>query len=169
MNTSRQSEGIPPWILVAANGDPTVYLWDPGSGALLETLKADYPIEQVLLSPDGRYLLAGSTGGILVWNLGTGSLERTLPQTLSGLAALALSPDGRLLASGTDYRAHQIKLWDLRSGEQLRTLGGQTWMVSVLLFGPGRGSVAQRYGQTLLSGGADGSIRIWGPADPAQP
>jgi hypothetical protein len=80
--------------------------------------------------------------GILVWNLGTGSLERTLPQTLSGLAALALSPDGRLLASGTDYRAHQIKLWDLRSGEQLRTLGGQTWMVSVLLFGPGRGSVA---------------------------
>jgi WD40 repeat protein len=169
MDTSRQSEGIPPWILVAANGDPTVYLWDPGSGALLETLKADYPIEQVLLSPDGRYLLAGSTGGILVWNLGTGSLERTLPQTLSGLAALALSPDGRLLASGTDYRAHQIKLWDLRSGEQLRTLGGQTWMVSVLLFGPGRGSVAQRYGQTLLSGGADGSIRIWGPADPAQP
>ncbi len=169
MNTSHQSEGIPPWILVAANGDPTVHLWDPGSGALLETLKADYPIEQVLLSPDGRYLLAGSTGGILVWNLGTGSLERTLPQTLSGLAALALSPDGRLLASGTDYRAHQIKLWDLRSGEQLRTLGGQTWMVSVLLFGPGRGSVAQRYGQTLLSGGADGSIRIWGPADPAQP
>lgn len=167
MDTSRQSEGIPPWILVAANGDPTVHLWDPGSGALLETLKADYPIEQVLLSPDGRYLLAGSTGGILVWNLGTGSLERTLPQTLSGLAALALSPDGRLLASGTDYRAHQIKLWDLRSGEQLRTLGGQTWMVSVLLFGPGRGSVAQRYGQTLLSGGADGSIRIWGP--PVQP
>ncbi|MFS8779309.1 hypothetical protein [Synechococcus sp. W55.1] len=167
MDTSRQSEGIPPWILVAANGDPTVYLWDPGSGALLETLKADYPIEQVLLSPDGRYLLAGSTGGILVWNLGVGALERTLPQPFAGLAALALSSDGRLLASGTDHRAHQIKLWDLRSGEELRTLAGQTWMVSALLFGPGRGSVAQRYGQTLLSGGADGSIRIWGP--PVQP
>ncbi|HIK21267.1 MAG TPA: hypothetical protein IGR15_09460 [Synechococcus sp. M44_DOE_062] len=167
MDTSRQSEGIPPWILVAANGDPTVYLWDPGSGALLETLKADYPIEQVLLSPDGRYLLAGSTGGILVWNLGAGALERTLPQPFASFAALALSPDGRLLAGGTDHRAHQIKLWDLRSGEELRTLAGQTWMVSALLFGPGRGSVAQRYGQTLLSGGADGSIRIWGP--PVQP
>ncbi|MFS8877985.1 protein kinase domain-containing protein [Synechococcus sp. H55.11] len=149
----------PPWILVAANGDPTVHLWDPGSGALLKTLEADYPIEQVLLSPDGRHLLAASASGVWIWNVGTGSLERTLAQPLSGLATLALSPDGRLLASGTDHRAQQIKLWDLGSGKELRTLGGQTWMVSALLFGPN--------GQTLLSGGADGAIRIWGPEHPA--
>lgn len=152
-------EGSSPWILVAANGNPAVYLWDPRSGALLKTLEADYPIEQVLLSPDGRHLLAASASGIWIWNVGTGSRERTLPQPLSGLATLALSPDGRLLASSTDHRAQQIKLWDLRSGKELRTLGGQTWMVSALLFGPD--------GQTLLSGGADGAIRIWGPEHPA--
>lgn len=152
-------DGISSWILVAANGNPAVHLWDPRSGALLKTLEADYPVEQVLLSPDGRYLLAASASGIWIWNVGTGSLERTLAQPLSGLATLALSPDGRLLASGTDHRAQQIKLWDLGSGKELRTLGGQTWMVSALLFGPN--------GQTLLSGGADGAIRIWGPEHPA--
>ncbi len=157
--SKREGEGISSWILVAANGDPAVHLWDAASGTLLKTLAADYPIEQLLLSPDRRHLLAGSAAGILVWNLDRGALERNLPQPLSGLATLALSPDGRLLASGADHRAQQIKLWDLRSGKELRTLGGQTWMVSALLFGPD--------GQTLFSGGADGAIRIWGPEHPS--
>lgn len=152
-------EGIPlappPLLLAAANADPTIHLWDPSSGALLETLEADYPVEQVLLSRDGRYLFSGSANGISIWNLGTGSLERTLPQHFSSLATLTLSPDDRLLASGTDHRAKAIQLWDLRTGELLRTLGGHTWTVSALLFSPD--------GQTLYSGSVDGSIRIWGP------
>ncbi|MEN9221126.1 MAG: WD40 repeat domain-containing serine/threonine-protein kinase, partial [Thermostichus sp. BF3_bins_97] len=152
-------EGIPlappPLILAAANADPTIHLWDPNSGALLETLEADYPVEQVLLSRDGRHLFSGSANGISIWNLSTGSIERTLPQNFSSLATLTLSPDGRLLASGTDHRAKEIKLWDLRTGELLRTLGGHTWTVSALLFSPD--------GQTLYSGSVDGSIRIWGP------
>ncbi|MEN9229300.1 MAG: serine/threonine-protein kinase [Thermostichus sp. DG02_5_bins_236] len=148
-------------ILAAAHADPTIHLWDPVSGNLLDTLEADYPVEQVLLSQDGRYLLSGSANGISIWNLGTGSLERKLPQNFASLATLTLSPDGRLIASGTDHRAKEIKLWDLRTGELLRTLGGQTWTVSALLFSPD--------GQTLFSGGVDGSIRIWEPmvAEPA--
>lgn len=152
-------EGIPltspPLLLAAANADPTIHLWDPNSGELLETLEADYPVEQVLFSQDGRYLFSGSANGISIWNLGTGALERTLPQNFASLATLTLSPDGRLLASGTDHRAQEIKLWDRRTGELLRTLGGHTWTVSALLFSPD--------GQTLYSGSVDGSIRIWGP------
>ncbi|MFQ3584092.1 MAG: serine/threonine-protein kinase [Cyanobacteriota bacterium] len=142
-------------ILAAAHADPTIHLWDPASGTLLDTLEADYPVEQVLLSQDGRYLLSGSANGISIWNLGTGSLERKLPQNFASLATLTLSPDGRRIAGGTDHRAKEIKLWDLRTGELLRTLGAQTGTVSALLFSPD--------GQTLFSGGVDGSIRIWGP------
>ncbi|MCJ2543661.1 serine/threonine-protein kinase [Thermostichus vulcanus] len=149
-------------ILAAAHADPTIHLWDPVSGTLLDTLEADYPVEQVLLSQDGRYLLSGSANGVSIWNLSTGSLERKLSQNFASLATLTLSPDGRLIASGTDHRAKEIKLWDLRTGELLRTLGGHTWTVSALLFSPD--------GQTLFSGGVDGSIRIWGPtvAEPAE-
>ncbi|MGQ9838133.1 MAG: protein kinase domain-containing protein [Cyanobacteriota bacterium] len=142
-------------ILAAAHADPTIHLWDPIRGTLLDTLEADYPVEQVLLSQDGRYLLGGSAHGISIWNLSTGSVERKLPQNFASLATLSLSPDGRLIAGGTDHRTKEIKLWDLRTGELLRTLSGHTWTVSALLFSPD--------GQMLFSGGVDGSIRIWGP------
>ncbi|MEN9203957.1 MAG: serine/threonine-protein kinase [Thermostichus sp. DG02_2_bins_29] len=150
-----QSLPAPSLRMAAAHADPTIYLWDPASGKLLDTLEADYPVEQVLFSPDGRYLLGGSPSGISIWNLSTRSLERKLPQNFASLATLSLRPDGRLIASGTDHRAKEIKLWDLRTGELLRTLNGHPWTVSALLFSPD--------GQMLFSGGVDGSIRIWGP------
>jgi WD40 repeat protein len=69
------------------------------------------------------------------------------------LRAVAFSPDGRLLASaGLDYG---IKLWDIKTGKELRTIYGHKSAVWALAFSPD--------GRVLASGGADRTIQLWDP------
>jgi WD40 repeat protein len=68
-----------------------------------------------------------------------------------GVYALALSPDGRTLASGgQDAR---VKLWDAASGKQLNELLGHTNLILSVAFSPD--------GQRLVTGGMDGTARVW--------
>lgn len=87
----------------------------------------------------------------------------TCQATLTGhngpVTAIALSPDGQILASGSSDR--QIKLWNLATGEMLHTFGGRSlWFgaghrerISSLTFSPD--------GELLISGSDDGRIKLW--------
>ncbi len=65
--------------------------------------------------------------------------------------ALAISPDGRLLASGGNGR--KVRLWDLPAGQQVGILVGHADEVHALSFAPD--------GRTLASGSRDGSVKLW--------
>jgi WD40 repeat protein/tRNA A-37 threonylcarbamoyl transferase component Bud32 len=75
--------------------------------------------------------------------------------TLSGhddsVLAVALSPDGSRIASGSADRT--VKVWDRRSQREVLTLRGHTADVTALAFSPD--------GNRLASGSADGNVRIW--------
>ncbi len=67
------------------------------------------------------------------------------------ILALALSPDGGILASGA--ADHRIRLWDVDSGREIAVLNGHTAAVHSLSFAPA--------GDLLASGSSDGTVRLW--------
>ncbi len=71
----------------------------------------------------------------------------------SGVSSLALSPDGRLLASVSFYTNPSIYIWDALTGNLIRTLEGHTRWVCKVDF--------SRDGRELISGATDQTIRFW--------
>ncbi|MEE1825399.1 hypothetical protein PUR61_24920 [Streptomyces sp. BE20] len=69
----------------------------------------------------------------------------------SAVLAVAYSPDGRTLATGS--ADHTVKLWDTATHRMLATLTGHGSTVMTVAFSPD--------GRTLASAGADRTVRLW--------
>ncbi len=82
-------------------------------------------------------------------------LTGTLKGHTNVVHSVAFSPDGRTLASGAADGA--IILWDVATGERLRTLQGHADMVLNVAFSPD--------GRTLASASEDGTIILWDVSD----
>jgi len=69
----------------------------------------------------------------------------------TAVTSIAFSPDGRTLASGS--WDHTIKLWEVATGREIKTLSGHTNWVCSVAFSPD--------GRTLASGSWDRTIKLW--------
>jgi WD40 repeat protein len=110
------------------------------------------------LSPDNKLLYLGhadasqSRHRIQCLDLTTGrEVWQTEDFTASALTALALSADGRFLASASGDP--NISIWDAATGKPLHQLEGHTSWVSKLVF--------TRDGHRLISAASDQTIRLW--------
>lgn len=128
----------------------------------------------VAISPDGQtFASGGEDGEIRLWNLDTGELIRSLdrhetikqwhPHTGERLNVLeewkdsslvfsiTFSPDSQILVIGSAHG--KIKLWNLETGELLRSLEGHSENVNSITISSD--------GQILVSGSGNGEIKLW--------
>lgn len=99
--------------------------------SLADTLSHD-GTTAVAVSPNGQLLASSPRKTIQLWNLKTGTLQRSLQGHADRITAIAFSPDGSLLASGSLDQT--IKLWDLKTGKLVGTL--KSGRVTNLKFSP---------------------------------
>lgn len=79
---------------------------------------------------------------------------QTLEGHLRQINSIVFSPDGQIMASGSDDC--NIRLWDPVTGGIRATLKGHSGSVCRVVFSPD--------GQLLASGSSDGTVRLWDPA-----
>ena len=148
-----------------------VQLWDLTSGKVKLEIHAQ-PTGEVAFSPDAKLLAStgrptGERGQsealVRLWDAQTGELKRTWKVGGEGrdvAGAVAFSPDGRLVASGSGVgeHAHQqrpgtLYLWDVGTGRSLWEQVCHDGDVTSVAFLPD--------GKTLVSGSRDKTVKLW--------
>jgi WD40 repeat protein/tRNA A-37 threonylcarbamoyl transferase component Bud32 len=112
----------------------------------------------VAFSPDSLWFWTGSddteeSQTIKRWDLASGRLIEAWSAGIGTVAALAVSPDGRLLVSGHLGSGNTARLWDPRDGTSLGHLDGCDEAVRTVAF--------TRDGKWFATAGDGGIIRIW--------
>jgi WD40 repeat protein len=104
------------------------YLWSTVTGQPIATLGSYSGVASaVAFGRGGQTLAIGSLNGdVYLWDTAPARLARTLasPIGVQGLsiAAVAFSPDGQTLATGTETAGGEVLLWDAATGTHVATL-----------------------------------------------
>ncbi len=150
-------------LLAAVRPEEGVALVDVATGKQRHMLKGDHRwVYRLAFTPDGRRLVtSGDEKKLRVWNVADGRELRSWNERGGYTACLAISADGRWLASAPVlYRVKEfdVTLWDLTTGEEKRRFYMTSNFPSALAFSPD--------GRFLAAGGGSGEsnqgeIRIW--------
>lgn len=103
------------------------------------------------ISPDGSLIVVADGKVIHVLDGSTWNERGTLNGHTGNVNALAFSPDGSRLVSGS--RDHSVRVWDIQRRTPITSLSGHSEEVFAAIFSPD--------GKRIVSGGRDRVIRIW--------
>jgi len=140
---------------LASLGENSVKIWQTSDNTLVTSLDIDRP-SSLAWSQDGNYLAAGGWNNIHIWRV-NGFVEKMIlqPQEKDYLYALVFSPNGNVLASGSDNWSGKVflRMYDLNDGTLKFSSKLHTKAISSLTY--------SKNGNLLATGSSDNTIQIW--------
>jgi len=142
--------------LLSGSFDTTAIIWSLASGAAERVLRFHAgAVNAVVFLENGRIATSGEDARIAIWQLGDDRPAAVLEGHTAPVVSLAVSPDGKTLASAS--WDNTVRLWSLAGGAP-RVLEGHQQNVNGVAFTPdGRAVITVSYDLTLriwtLSGG----------------
>jgi WD40 repeat protein len=166
----------PDGLLVASGGYQVVRIWEAGSAVEKSMLSvAEGTVTALAFSPRGTTLSAGTEGAIYRWDVES-LVPRSTPVTVDGrVNGLRYSADGRLLAAATEHGAILFPESPEPPPEERKAMIDRPLARS--FFAPPRGGplhlkghiggvtgiALAPNGETVVTCGEDGTLRLWNP------
>jgi WD40 repeat protein len=158
---SRYNAGTPPTttelppVIVDPSAKKILHMLD-GAPHTSGTYQFVYPIA---VSPDGKLVAAASRDNVVnIFEAASGRRVRSIKTSEIAAVALAISADGKILASANlGVPSSTIELWDVETGSLLRKIDTQTVAIRSLAFSSDN--------QIIATGGEDEIIKLWNLAD----
>ncbi len=143
--------------LALGSGDMGIYLWPwtESAGRVPRLRGHTGGVTGVLFLPTGDRLISCGRDHVLhLWDVDQGTIDSSLHGHADAVLEIALSGDGRTLASAGGWD-RTVRLWDVAQAQELWSLPGHTAQVTCVTFIHKSGMLA--------SGGWDETIRLWDP------
>jgi WD40 repeat protein/serine/threonine protein kinase len=139
-------------IFVLAGGSGR--LWDSATGRAIAPLGGPVSPFNARFTPDSRQLVIALGAKVCLWDATTGRQAAVMGSHEHPVVQLAVSPDGKRIASHGDYE-QAIRLWDAVTGREVAVFRGDTATPGALAFSAD--------GSRFASGGPypDNTVRLW--------
>ncbi|MEP6754703.1 MAG: WD40 repeat domain-containing protein [Chthonomonadales bacterium] len=142
--------------IASGSVDQSIRFWDSDGKESANFMAHDGAVNCLIYLSDGRVISGGDDNCVKVWSI-DGLLDSTFQSPPEKTAhskpvlCLALSPNGKVLASGGADRL--VRFWNPATGKLLQSIPAHNGSVKSLAWSPD--------GQTLASGGADRLVQLW--------
>jgi WD40 repeat protein len=115
----------------------------------IDNIQTKYDLIESVFYDDDQYIFACSFKfDTILIDINT---EKVVKTFTGSRRFLTISPDGKLMCSGSSDNT--VKIWNITTGECIKTLGGHESVVRSVSFSPN--------GNLICSGSSDNTVKIW--------